>query len=136
METIEKIKWMPVWLIMFSLIFTTGAYFYKETMLMHIGDKYLAQAANKGKFETQDVENMLDDLEGLGFDRDIIEIEISPAAALGAGVSKDSSDEDIELIIDSNRTAFISYIFEVITPGESNIKYRYSRVATSEEYME
>lgn len=135
METIEKLKWIPVWLIMFSLIFTSGSYFYKQSLLVNTGDEYLRAAANKGKFTTEEVENLIDDLERLGFDRSKLQVTVTPAEALDVGVSKDDN-EYIELIIDTNQTAYIARIFSFLTSSKSNIKYHYRRIAKSEEYID
>ncbi|MTI53787.1 hypothetical protein [Geosporobacter ferrireducens] len=135
MTTLEQLKWLPVWLILSLLLFTTGTYFFKQSLLTHLGDEYLRAAANKGKFEAVDVERLLNRIEKYGFDRDKIEIEITPAAAYGAGVSKDT-DILIGLNIDTNTKAMISAVFEWLDPTSKKFYYRYSRVAKSEEFFD
>lgn len=128
---------MPIWLILFSLIFTTGTYFYKQSLINNIGDEYLRMAANKGRFTTEDIEELIDKVDRLGFDRGDIQVEISPTKALNIGVSKDEN-EYISLTINPNTKAFISKIFDLITPGtpeDDSIKYYYTRIAKSEEYI-
>lgn len=134
MDTIEKIKWLPIWLILFTLIFTTGSYFYKQSMLTSIGDVSLSEAARKGKFTTQDVEELIDRVGRLGFNRGDIQVEISPARALNTGVSKEDN-EYITLIIDPRKKALLSTIFDLLTPGENKVKYYYTRITKSEEYI-
>lgn len=120
---------------MFSLIFTAGTFFYKQSLLTHTGDEYLRAAANKGKFTAEELEQMINKLDKLGFSKEKTEIEITPASALEKGVSKDS-DEYIRLTINPNKKALISTIFDLMTPGDNTIKYYYSRIAKSEEYID
>lgn len=135
MTTIEKIYWLPVWLIMFSLIFATGAYYYNQSMLTHVADEYLRAAANKGRFVTLDIENLMEELDKNGFKKENLKIEISPAKALNEGVSKES-DEYIELEIKTNRIALISRVYDILIPGDNKIEYSYKRIAKSEEYFD
>ncbi|WP_026895932.1 hypothetical protein [Clostridiisalibacter paucivorans] len=135
METLEKLRWMPVWLIIFSLIFTAGAFFFNQSLLTHVGDEYLHQASVDGRFTTEQIEKLIEKLDKMGFDKNKLNIEISPTEALDTGVSKDS-DEYISLSIETNRVAYISKIFDFLLPGDNQIVYSYSRVAKSEEYFD
>ena len=120
---------------MISLIFLTGTYFYKQSLLTYMGDEYLREAANKGMFTDTDVNNLLNRVERLGFDRNKIQIHISPSHALNTGVSKDS-DELIRLIINPNTKAYLSTIHSLIIKDSEPIKYYYQREAKSEEYFD
>lgn len=135
MITIEKIYWLPIWLILFSLIFTTGAFYANQWILTYTGDEYLREAANMGMFTTENIEKLMEDLHKKGFDKSKLQIEISPADAFNIGVSK-NSNEYLELEIKTNRTALISKVFDILIPGENKIEYYYKRIAKSEEYFE
>lgn len=135
MITIEQLKWLPIYLVMFSLIFLTGTYFYKQSLLTYIGDEYLREAANKGMFTDGDINNLLNRVEKLGFDKSKIQIHISPSNALNVGVSKDSN-ELIKLTVNPNTTAYLSTIHDLIIKDSEPIKYYYQRKAKSEEYFD
>ncbi|MDI6707370.1 MAG: hypothetical protein QME73_14130 [Bacillota bacterium] len=132
-ETLEKIAYIPVWFILFSLIFATGAYFYKQDLMADIADTYFSRALNEGGFTSEDVDEMLDRLERLGFDRGDTEVSISPSGALNGKVDRGTL---VELVIDPHRKAFISTLFEKLNPGGKAVRYYYRRVGKSEEYLD
>lgn len=135
MITIEQLKWLPIYLVMISLIFLTGTYFYKQSLLTYTGDEYLRLAANKGMFTNEDINNLMNKVERLGFARGGIQIHISPGDALNVGISKDS-DQLIRLTINPNTTAYLSRIFSLIVKDSEPIRYFYQREAKSEEYFD
>lgn len=134
MDSLEKPVWYPVYVVLICLLITAGAYFFKQSLLTHYGDDYLNKAITKGKFTESQINGLMNKLENLGFDRSEMQLEISPGSVITTGVSKDSG-EDIQLTINTNQKPFIAYIFEFLT-GECNIKYYYTRAASSEEYLD
>lgn len=135
MPTLEQLKWMPIYLVMFSLLFLTGTYFYKQSLLTYVGDEYLREAANNGMFTSEDIESLLNRVDKLGFDKSKVQIQISPAEALNIGVCK-SSNQFMKLTINPNTTAYLSTIFAWIIPDSQPIRYYYQREAKSEEFFD
>ncbi len=98
-----------------------------------IADTYFSRAMNEGGFTSQTVDEMMERLEKLGFEKGDMEVSISPSAALNGRVERGTI---VELTIDPHRKAFISLLFEKLDPGSRPVRYYYRRVGKSEEYLD